>query len=128
MALEDTDLLAARHLPQPRRLVTTGRRHHPPPIRAERGPQHIPVMAVASFRVLACCSADAITRRPPARLTAVLTPSPLHVSPPISLPLATSHSRAVLSPDAVTTCRPSGLNAALATSQSWPLRTPICLP
>src|SRR6516165_5502218 len=39
-----------------------------------------------------------------------------------------SHSRAVLSSDAVTTRRPSGLNAALITTSSCPLRTPICLP
>src|SRR6516164_2232030 len=40
----------------------------------------------------------------------------------------TSHSRAVLSVDAVTTRRPSGLNAALFTAFLCPLRTPICLP
>src|SRR5262245_17188276 len=44
MALEDADLLAARHLPQPRRLVP-GRGHHLPPIRAERGAIHPIVMA-----------------------------------------------------------------------------------
>src|SRR5262245_40039686 len=39
----------------------------------------------------------------------------------------TSHSRAVPSDDAATTRRPSGLNAALHTTPSWPLSTPISL-
>src|SRR5262245_20814526 len=39
-----------------------------------------------------------------------------------------SHSRAVLSADAVTMRWPSGLNAALETASSWPLRSPIGLP
>ena len=40
-----------------------------------------------------------------------------------------SHSRAVLSQDAVTMRLPSGLNAALATTSSWPLSgSPTSLP
>src|SRR6266446_1385701 len=40
-----------------------------------------------------------------------------------------SHSRAVLSTDAVTMRLPSGLNAALATKFAWPVRgSPIGLP
>ena len=41
----------------------------------------------------------------------------------MGLPVSASHSRAVLSADAVTMRLPSGLNAALATGPSWPLRT-----
>ena len=36
--------------------------------------------------------------------------------------MAASHSRAVLSSDAVTTRCPSGLNAAAQTAPSWPLQ------
>ena len=48
---------------------------------------------------------------------------------PIALPLATSQIRAVLSRDAVTMRLPSGLNAALYDSFTWPLSgSPIGLP
>ena len=48
---------------------------------------------------------------------------------PIGLPVSASHSRAVLSSDAVTMCLPSGLNAALPKGTSWPLSgSPIGLP
>ena len=48
---------------------------------------------------------------------------------PICLPLSASHSRAVLSSDAVTMRLPSGLNAALITASVWPVSgSPICLP
>ena len=48
---------------------------------------------------------------------------------PMGLPVAASQTRAVLSKDAVTTRRPSGLNAALLTTSSWPLSgSPIGLP
>ena len=42
--------------------------------------------------------------------------------------MAASHSRAVLSDEAVTTRCPSGLNAADKTWPSWPLRTARLLP
>jgi hypothetical protein len=45
-----------------------------------------------------------------------------------SLPVSASHSRAVLSADAVTTRLPSGLKAALHTRFVWPLRTAASLP
>ena len=44
------------------------------------------------------------------------------------MPVAASHSRAVLSAEAVTTRAPSGEKAALRTTSSWPRRTAICLP
>ena len=48
---------------------------------------------------------------------------------PICLPLSASHSRAVLSQDAVTMRLPSGLNAALDTVSPWPSSaSPIGLP
>jgi hypothetical protein len=46
----------------------------------------------------------------------------------ISLALAASQMRAVLSCDAVTMRDPSGLNAAEVTQSSWPRKTAICLP
>ena len=46
----------------------------------------------------------------------------------ISLPVAASHSRAVLSPDAVTMRAPSGLKAAEYTKSLWPRSTAISLP
>src|SRR5271165_4094883 len=46
----------------------------------------------------------------------------------IFLPVAASHSRAVLSSEAVTTRVPSGEKAALETQSSWPRRTAISLP
>ena len=44
------------------------------------------------------------------------------------LPLAASHTRAVLSSDAVTMRVPSGLNAARRPEPSCPRSTTICLP
>jgi hypothetical protein len=46
----------------------------------------------------------------------------------MSLPAAASHSRAVLSRDAVMTRVPSGEKAALKTALSWPRRTAMSLP
>ena len=46
----------------------------------------------------------------------------------IPVPVLASHSRAVLSSDAVATRRPSGLNAALHTEPSWPIKTAISVP
>jgi hypothetical protein len=47
----------------------------------------------------------------------------------MGLPFAESQMRAVLSTDAVTMSLPSGLNAAVKTSPSWPLSgSPICWP
>ena len=47
----------------------------------------------------------------------------------MGLPVSASQSRAVLSKEAVTMRLPSGLNAALATSSSWPLSgSPMDLP
>jgi hypothetical protein len=40
------------------------------------------------------------------------------------LPVSASHSRAVLSRDAVTMRLPSGLNAALITPSEWPVSDP----
>ena len=48
---------------------------------------------------------------------------------PLCSPLSASHSRTVLSQDAVTMRLPSGLNAALNTLSVWPVSgSPICLP
>ena len=93
VAAKHDDLLARRHLPQPRGLV-------PEP--------------VASVR--------------PSGLKATeFTPPSWPRSTAISLPVATSHSRAVLSPEPVTIVRPSGLKATDYTP-SWPRRTAISLP
>jgi hypothetical protein len=47
----------------------------------------------------------------------------------MGLPVWPSHSRAVLSSDAVTMRVPSGLNTALHTESSWPLSgSPMSLP
>jgi len=56
--------------------------------------------------------------------TSVMTP----FKTAIPVPVLASHSRAVLSSDAVATRRPSGLNAALHTEPSWPIKTAISVP
>ena len=60
-------------------------------------------------------------RLPSGLNAALFTPASWPLSgAPIGWPVAASHSRAVLSSDAVTMRLPSGLNAALYTRSSWP--------
>ena len=59
---------------------------------------------------------------------ALATPLSWRRGLPMALPVAASHTRAVLSKLAVTTSFPSGLNDALATSFSWRRGLPMALP
>src|SRR6516165_10031421 len=71
---------------------------------------------------------DAVTMREPSGLKAAeVTRSSWPRTTAISLALAASQMRAVVSPDAVTMREPSGLKAADCTKASWPRRTAISL-
>ena len=71
---------------------------------------------------------DAVTMRDPSGLKAAeFTSSSWPRRTAISLAVAASQMRAVLSCDAVTMRDPSGLKAAEFTSPSWPRRTAISL-
>ncbi len=69
-------------------------------------------------------SHDAVTMRDPSGLN---TKASWPRRTAVSLAVAASQMRAVLSSDAVTMCDPSGLKAAEDTSFSWPRRTAISL-
>ena len=129
MAFQRRDQVPLLRVPQPRRLVVR-RGHDPAAVRAERSAPHLAHMAFKRGDLGAARRVPqprrAVDRRghdrPPSGLNDALR-TRLHGlrEQAIRLPLA-SHSRAVLSEDAVTIRPPSGLNEALSTQPSWPFR------